>query len=382
VRVAINAEQLLYRSPGGIGRYTAQLLTVLPRSFPEVEVVPIMARHSETEIRSALDRAGVPAAVSARRVVLPLPRPLLWEGWVRLGWPKLPHLPGTDLVHAPSVAVPPPALGVPLVVTVHDAAPLLFPDAFTKRARHWHEVALQAVARRADLVITVSRAAAEEIASHTPIRADRIRVVANGVAALEIDPEERRGFARARGLEDREFVLWIGSLEPRKGVGTLVAAMAELKRRNPAHDTLLVLAGYEGWLNSDLIDPADRLALGPALRQLGPVGERELWALYGAATVFAFPSRHEGFGVPVVEAMSQGVPVVASDIAAVREVAGGAARLVDSNDVKAWADALGELLDDPQERRRLAEQGRARSKAFNLEEMAAATVAVYREVTR
>jgi glycosyltransferase involved in cell wall biosynthesis len=383
--VAINAEQLLYRSPGGIGRYTAQLLTVLPQSFPDVEVVPLFARHSEAQIQAALDRAGVPPEVSARQVTLPWPRQLLWESWVRLGRPRLPALPGTDLAHAPSVAVPPRVTRVPripLVVTVHDAAPLLFPDAFTKRARRWHRTALQATARRADLVITVSQAAADEIVSHTPIAADRIRVVPNGVAAPEIDLDERRRLVRARGLEDREFVLWVGSLEPRKGVGTLVAAMAELKRRHPANDTLLVLAGFDGWLNADLIDPADRQALGPALRHLGRVSEPELWALYGAATVFAFPSRHEGFGLPVIEAMSQGVAVVASDIAAVREVAGGAARLVDTTDVKGWADALDELLDHPQERARLAEQGRARSRAFNVEEMAAATVAVYREVSR
>jgi glycosyltransferase involved in cell wall biosynthesis len=379
--VAINAEQLLYRSPGGIGRYTAQLLTVLPQSFPDVEVVPLTARHSDDEIRSALDRAGVSALVSSRRVRLPLPRPLLSESWVRLGWPPLPRLPGTDLVHAPSVAVPPHPR-VPLVVTVHDAAPVLFPDAFNQRSGRWHRLALQAAARRADLVITVSQAAADEIVAHTPIPADRIRVVANGVAPLTIDPEERRAYLQARGLEDREFVLWVGSLEPRKGVGTLVAAMAELKRRRPANDTRLVLAGFEGWLNANLIDPADRQALGPALRQLGRLEERELWSLYGAATVFALPSRHEGFGVPVLEAMSQGVPVLASDIAAVREVSGGAARLVDPNDVKAWADALGDLLEDTRERRRLGERGRARSQEFTLEEMAANTRTVYLEVSR
>jgi glycosyltransferase involved in cell wall biosynthesis len=379
--VAINAEQLLYRSPGGIGRYTAQLLTVLPQTFSDIEVIPLTARHPEAQIRSAFEQAGVAEATSARRVTLPLPRQVLWESWVRLGQPKLPGLPGTRVVHAPSVAVPPPPR-VPLVVTVHDAAPVLFPEAFSKRAQRWHQAALQATARRADLVITVSQAAADEIAAHSPIPADRIRVVANGAAPPRIEPEERRAIVAARGLDDREFVLWVGSLEPRKGVGTLVAAMAELKHRRPARDTLLVLAGFEGWLTEGLIDPSHRQALGPALRQLGPLGERELWALYGAATVFAFPSRHEGFGLPIIEAMSQGVPVIASDIAAGREVAGGAARLVDPEDVKGWADALGELLDDPQERSRLAERGRARSQEFTVERMAAGTRDVYLEVSR
>ncbi len=141
----------------------------------------------------------------------------------------------------------------------------------------------------------------------------------------------------------------------------------------------MVLAGYEGWLNDDLVGPEDRARLGSALHQLGRVRERELWALYGGAAVFAFPSRHEGFGLPVIEAMSQGVPVVASDIPAIREVAGGAARLVPPGDVKGWTDALDELLSDEEARRHLAAAGLVRSQHFSVAAFAAATRAVYQE---
>ena len=273
-----------------------------------------------------------------RAVVLRLPRPVLYEAWLRLGWPRLPPLGGAQLVHAPSVAVPPRS-GVPLAVTVHDAAPERFPGAFPARGRRFHRQGLHAAARRADLVLTVSAAAAEEITTFSTIPPDRIRVVHNGIDPPALSAARRRSILEGWGLADRPYVLWVGSLEPRKGVDTLVAAMARLRSRRaagPAEQPLLVLAGYPGWSSDDLLAPPDRAALGSELRQLGPVGEAELWSLYGGASVFAFPSRHEGFGLPVLEAMSQGTAVVASDIPPIREIAGGVARLVAAGDVDAW----------------------------------------------
>ena len=141
-----------------------------------------------------------------------------------------------------------------------------------------------------------------------------------------------------------------------------------------------MLAGYPGWLNDRLLPAADRAALGADLRQLGPVVGDELWALYGGAAVLAFPSRHEGFGLPVVEAMSQGTAVVASDIPALREVGGGAARLVPAGDVEGWADAIGELLADEAERQRLGQAGRRRAEHYSAAKWVAGIRSVYAEL--
>ncbi len=379
MRVAVNAEQLLYRSPGGIGRYTAALLTVLPAGAPDLEMVPFTALHPDGRVAAALGQAGVDEPTRRRRVVLPWPRPLLYDGWHRLGRPGLGRAGRVDLVHAPSVAVP-PAGRAPLVVTVHDAAPELFPEAFPPRGLRFHRRGLAAAASRADLVITVSEAAAEEIVSHSAIPAGRIRVVHNGVAARHVTPEARRRVLDRRGLGDRPYVLWVGSLEPRKGVGTLVAAMARLAERGTGGDARTVLAGFDGWLSDDLIGPADRAALGDSLRQIGRVTEEELWCLYSGAALFAFPSRHEGFGLPVVEAMTQGVAVVASDIPAVREVAGGAAVLVPPDDPAAWADAIEGLLGDEAARARLGRAGVDRCGRFSVARWAECTRAVYQEI--
>jgi glycosyltransferase involved in cell wall biosynthesis len=382
VRVAVNAEQLLYRSPGGIGRYTAQLLTVLPRLYPGDEVVPFTARHQRGQVHAALRAAGVDPTTLGRAAVLSLPRPVLYEAWLGMGRPRLPRLGGVQLVHAPSVAVPPNP-GVPLVVTVHDAAPERFPEAFPARGRRFHRRALAAVARRADLVLTVSAAAAEEVTQYSAIRANRIRVVPNGIAPLAVSRERRLDILAGWGLAGRPFVLWVGSLEPRKGVGTLVAAMARLRSgrtTGSADGPQLVLAGYPGWLSDDLFAPADRDALGPALRQLGTVSEEALWSLYAEASLFAFPSRHEGFGLPVLEAMSQGAPVVAADIPALREIAGGVARLVPPGDVEAWAAAIEDVLGDEAERERLGAAGAIHARNFGVDETIAAVHAVYQEL--
>src|SRR3954454_13873073 len=178
VRVAINLEQLLYRVPGGVGRYTARLATLLPDLYADDAYTGFVARHPRAEVDAVLaeHHVRIPTAV------LPLPRPVLYDSWHSVGGPRLAvldrRLAGAHVVHAPSVAVPPRGAGA-LVVTVHDVAPLLFPDTFTARGRRFHAAGLRAAARRADRVIVVSRDAADDVVEHTQIGEDRIRVVHN-----------------------------------------------------------------------------------------------------------------------------------------------------------------------------------------------------------
>ena len=287
---------------------------------------------------------------------LPLPRAALYDAWHVLGMPRVqPRVAPVDLVHAPSPAVPPRSR-VPLVVTVHDAAPVTMPDAFTRRGRWFHRLGFAAAARRADLVIAVSAFSADEIAEHTAIRRERIRVVPNGVDLLRATTEDVARVRAAYSLADRPYVFWAGTFQPRKNVGTLLEAFAracasaDLPHR-------LVLAGPEGWLVDEA--PAAR-RLGDRVRLLGAVPRPDVLALFAGAELFAFPSRHEGFGIPVLEAMAQDTAVLCSDIPALREVAGPAARFVDPGDVDAWADALSVLLEDAEARADLVARGRIR----------------------
>jgi len=375
LRVAVNVEQLMLASPGGVGRYTAKLVANLVAQG--VDVRTVVARHKPEEIKLAWADFGLSSVPEP--TVLPLPRTALYDSWHLLDWPPLSRDPEVQVLHAPSLAVP-PKTGKRLVVSVHDAAPWLFPEAFPLRGRWFHHAGMRTAAKRADMVLTGTRAAADELLAHTRLAAERLRVIPYGVdhPYEERDPEVVWATLQRHNLLDTQFILWVGSLEPRKGLGTLVAAAAILARRGTA--PTLVLAGYAGWRNSNVISPDDRAVLGPALRELGRLPEDELNALYASAALFAFPSLHEGFGLPVLEAMVAGAPVVASDIPAIREVAGDAAVLVPPADIEAWAEALSRVLDSPSLRADLAGAGRRRAALFSWSKTAEATLGVYEEL--
>ena len=381
MRVAVNVEQLLYRTPGGTGRYTARLVSLLTAVFPDDTVVPFTAWHRRETAERAFRTFGLPVTASARWARLPVTRRVLFDAWNVLALPALPllspSLRSVDLVHAPSVAVP-PRRRVPLVVTVHDAAPALFPGSFPRHGRWFHERGFDAAARRADLVITVSRSAAAEIVSNTAIPEARVRVVPNGVDHEPARPEEVAATLERHGLDDGPYVLWVGTFEPRKNLGTLVTAFAKaVSTGTIAHR--LVLVGPRGWLGGELIAPGVQDRLGGRLRKLGAVSEPELRALYSGADLFALPSRHEGFGLPVLEAMVQGTPVLSADIPALREVAGDAALFVPPDDVDGWAEALVRLVTDAGLRRDLIAAGRLRASEFSWERTARGTRGVYLE---
>jgi glycosyltransferase involved in cell wall biosynthesis len=382
MRVALNLEQLLQPAPGGIGRYTAELARLLPTPRDRedaVTLVPFVALHRRAHIQARLREFGL---AELDPVVLPLPRPLLYDAWHLLHRPGLQRcrrLRDVDVVHAPSVAVPPKSRAA-LVVTAHDAAPLLFPETYPRRGRRFHEQGLAVAEERADVVITVSNAAADELVTHTKIERERIRVVPNGVD-LELATDDEVLETRHRfGLGDAPYVLWVGSLEPRKNVGVLVEAFARWAALTDL-PTRLVLAGPAGWVEDEDAVLAPARPLGDRVRTIGRVADPALRALYRGADVFAFPSRHEGFGIPVLEAMAQETAVLAADIPALREVTAGAgaARLLPPDDVDAWVDALDNLLHDDDERARLASAGRERAQQYSWSRCADATRAVYRE---
>lgn len=381
MRVGINVEPLFYRAPGGTGRYAARLASSLAAQFSADTIVTFSAWHSRRAQGEVFARFGLDRARLGPAVRLPLPRPVLFDAWNGLAWPNPQVVSGAlkaaDVVHNPFPGAPP--VKAPLVVSVHDAGPALYPESYPRRGLRYHTKAMERVAQRADRVITLSHAAAGEILAHTALSEESVRVVPPGVDQDRATPDEISAALARHDLAGAPYVLWVGSLEPRKNVGALVKAFITLGQRQEVPHRL-VLVGPLGWRHQGLISDQERALLGDRLRALGPVTDGELRALYAGASLFAFPSIHEGFGLPILEAMVQGAPVVCSDIAALAEASGGAAVLVPPQEPERWAQAIADVALDPARQSVLRAAGYTRASHFTWEKTALATHVVYEEL--
>ena len=375
MRVGLNVEQLFHGAPGGIGRYSARLATLLTTLEPADEVMGFAAAHSPSAVRRVMAAHGV-----RRPIVLSLPRPVLYDLWHLANAPSLTalsrRLRGLDVVHAPSGAVPPRGR-TPLVVTLHDAGFLEHPETFTARGRRFHAQGMKAAVERADRVITVSRAAAAELTRHTGLDEARLRVVPLGADHIEVAPDDVQRVRRAFGLGATPYVFCVSTQEPRKNLRLLVAGFGRaVERHGLPH--LLVLAGARGWLHEEVAHMPGAALLGGRVRVLGRVDDADLFPLYRGAALFALPSRHEGFGLPVLEAMGQGTPVLCSDVPALVELVGAAAELV-PHDEELWGDAIARLLDDRDRLVAMSAAGLERARELTWERCIRATRAVYQE---
>lgn len=349
--VAVHAGQLLQPVPGGIGRYVRDLLAALPGVGVAVEAFAAGPRPAG--ITGSWHDLGRPVG-SAR-----------YELWHRLRRPRL-RVAG-DVVHATSLAVPPPG-GRPLVVTVHDLVFLRHPQHLTPRGVAFHRRGLDLARVEASAVVVPTEWSRRDLLDEGFDPA-LVHVAHHGVDVDDPPRPESVGAVLDRLGVTRPFVLFASTIEPRKGVVDLLAAHASLRRTHP--DVGLVLAGQPGWGE---VPDLDR----PGVIALGGVADGDLDALYRSALALAHPSRYEGFGMQVAEAMARGCPVVTTDAASLPEVAGGAADLVPVGDVDGLADALRCLVEDEEHRRERRRAGLERVVPLTWAASAAAHLVAYR----
>jgi len=359
----------------GVGHYTFELARALALAAPAEEFELVYPSSYPP-----VDLGGEP-----------LPRNLR-EARVRVGalgrrwWSAgLPHYAGRRplrLFHGTNYDVPLWG-GAARVVTLHDLSQLTHPETHERRGVRRARRRLPLMARAAEAVIVPTEAVRREVCERLKVTPGKVFAVHEAARACfkPLGAGEAEASLRRLGLAG-EFLLAVGTIEPRKNLAALVSAFEEVLRARPSATLRLLIAGGRGWLSAPLFEAIERSPVADRVVLAGYVTDEELRALYSTCSAFVYPSLYEGFGLPPLEAMSCGAPVVAGRTPPVEEVTGGAARLFDPRDTRELAHALLDLLGNEAARRALSEAGLRRAAHFSWERTARSTLDVYAEALK
>jgi len=364
MRVGLNAS-FWHRPDTGSGQYLQALHAALLRNAPELELLLFAPR--------------------ARSIGTPFDglRENLAKVWFeQVAYPRACRRERVDLLHVPYFA-PPGRASAPVVVTIHDLIPLLLPAYRGSALVRGYTQAMAHTARRAARVLTDSQASARDIVRWLRIPAERVTVIylAADASCRPLPPEDCAPVLERLGIA-RPYLLYLGGFDVRKNLAGLLGAWARVG--GAVGQTRLVIAGRLPAADSAFApDPrrlAQQLGADQAVCYTGWVAEADKPALYSAATAFVFPSHYEGFGLPVLEALSCGTPAIVGTGSSLEEIAGPGGLAVDPEDTPALADALVRLATDAEVRARLAAAGLQHARTFSWESTARQTLAAYRSV--
>ncbi|MFH0912456.1 MAG: glycosyltransferase family 1 protein [Patescibacteria group bacterium] len=304
---------------------------------------------------------------------------LLHALWKPLGWPPVDKIcGGLDIMWQPSPRLLPVSRKCPTVITFHDLVFAIYPQFYTWKSRLWQwQMNYPYLAQKADRLIAVSESTRRDLIRLYQIDSQRITVIYEGVDTAYFSSPDQLIISslRERFSVPGPYLYYVGSLEPRKNVITIIRGLDYLKQQGFAN-IKLVLSGGKGWLNEAIFAEVEKLNLSTEVVFTGSAKEEEKIAWLQNAVGFVFPSLYEGFGLPVLEAMAAGCPVLTSRVSSLPEIVGEAALLVDPSVQMEFNLALTKLLTDPDLARQLSQAGRERARQFTWEATAQATLKV------
>jgi glycosyltransferase involved in cell wall biosynthesis len=363
-----------YEQGGGIGRYVRELVAALACVDDRTRYRLFVAG-----VQSALPPA--PGLNFAWRSTALSPRWLarIWHR-ARLPLPVEAFTGPLDLYHATDFVLPPHLPATRTLVTVHDLSFIQVPETANPRLKAYLDAVVPRSVHRADHVLADSAATRADLVHFYDLPPEKITVLLSGVDS-RFRPADAAAAARVRqkyGLTGMDYLLSVGTVQPRKNYARLAQALALLRQQG--YDLHLVIVGGAGWLEDPIHEAVRAAAVAPYVHFIGFADDVDLPALYSAAQCLVFPSLYEGFGLPVLEAMACGTPVVTSNVSSLPEVAGDAALLVDPYAIESIADAVARLLTDSALRQELIRRGTARAAGFTWEAAARQLVSVYAQL--
>ena len=366
MRIAFDGTTL---TPGrtGVGYYTEHLLQHLAREVEHTgdEIVVVSNKPIDTQ-RPLPDHVRVH---DGHRFPVRI-------GWMQMCAARALEAVRPDVAHFTNGMIP---IGstVSTIVTIHDMSLRLYPQCHPVRRLLLNRPLMHVAIHRATSIVTVSESARRDVLRLHGVAGDRVSVVheAASPAFHPIDDRAELDRVRAQYQLPPRFVLYVGTIEPRKNLARLVDAFADARARGMAHH--LVCVGPYGWSSRDLSGRIERLGLNGVVHFTGYARFEDLPAIYNLGDFFVFPSLYEGFGLPVVEAMASGIPVITSNTSSLSEIAGDAAETIDPTSTHALADAMVRLASDRDRRRDLAERGLRRARTFSWTQTAKEMLAVY-----
>ena len=389
MRIGIDGSAML-KEPTGIGRYVRSLVEAMAKAAPDDEFVVLTISYKDAPPEGLFADCPNVSIVHKK-----------WPGravlWLleHFRWPTVETAIGkVDVFHTPNNFVFPQRRGK-RITTIHDLFFLKHPEETHQTGGQYHHRVLPKIIHEADHVIAVSQASADEIKELLGVADERISVVRQGVeqrffadprapirrAANQLSTPNSPSLQASsnRPPTDQPYVLHFGTIEPRKGVGTLLDAMETLWTKRDFAGAL-VLAGLRGWACEDLLKRCNDVAKRWPLHLTGYVREEDVFPLLAGARLVVVPSRYEGFGLPGLEAMAAGIPVISTRRGALPEVYGEAAIYFECGDAKELADRISELWGDERLRAEISERGRERASHFTWDETARKTLSIYRQV--